>query len=103
VFLFFLVFFVSACNGQKPRMMYEDSSRRGIPHSKDPHVVNFGGKYLMYYSIPPQTTGENTGWNIGIAESQDLISWTKIGEIIPDPNAEYEKKGLCAPGALVRD
>lgn len=84
-------------------MMFGDTSRIGVPFSKDPHVVNFGGRYLMYFSIPPEQNVENSGWNIGIAESTDLKSWTKIGEIVPDPNADYEKKGLCAPGALVRD
>lgn len=83
--------------------MYGDTSRTGVPYSKDPHVVNFKGKYLMYYSVPPQKDNENSGWNIGIARSKDLVNWEKVGEIIPAPNAEYEKKGLCAPGALVRD
>lgn len=84
-------------------MMYGDTSRTGIPFSKDPHVVNFKGRYLMYYSIPPRKEVEGSGWNIGIAESNDLTSWTKVGEITPAPNTDYEKKGLCAPGALVRD
>ena len=44
-----------------------------------------------------------SGWNIGIAESKDLVHWTKVGEITPAPGADYEKKGLCAPGALVKD
>lgn len=88
---------------QVGRMMYGDTSRIGIPHSKDPHVVNFKGRYLMYYSIPPLKNDPQSGWNIGIAESHDLINWTKVGEITPAAGAEYEKKGLCAPGALVRD
>ena len=88
---------------QVGRMMYGDTSRIGIPHSKDPHVVNFKGRYLMYYSIPPLKNEPQSGWNIGIAESHDLINWTKVGEITPVAGAEYEKKGLCAPGALVRD
>ncbi|MFA6660127.1 MAG: family 43 glycosylhydrolase [Bacilli bacterium] len=84
-------------------MMFGDTSRTGVPFSKDPHVVNFDGRYLMYYSIPPQKGVEDSGWNIGIAESSDLTSWEKVGEITPAPGADYEKKGLCAPGALVRD
>ncbi|WP_240543580.1 family 43 glycosylhydrolase [Spirosoma foliorum] len=40
-------------------------------------------------------------WGIGIARSTDLTNWAKVGEITPV--ADYEKKGLCAPGALVRD
>lgn len=84
-------------------MMFGDTSRTGVPFSKDPHVVNFNGRYLMYYSIPPLKDVEGSGWNIGIAESNDLMSWEKVGEITPAENADYEKKGLCAPGALVRE
>ena len=83
--------------------MFGDTSRTGVPFSKDPHVVNFGGRYLMYFSIPPQKGDKTAGWNIGIAESKDLTNWTKVGEITPAPGEEYEKNGLCAPGALVRD
>ena len=57
----------------------------------------------MYFSIPPYKNNPSSGWNIGIAESHDLINWIKVGEITPANDAEYEKKGLCAPGALVRD
>lgn len=85
------------------QMMFGDTSRIGAPYSKDPHVVRFKDRYLMYYSIPPEKEQPNSGWNIGIAESADLIDWTKIGEIVSDPDADYEKNGLCAPGALVRD
>lgn len=84
-------------------MMYGDVSRTGVPYAKDPHVINFKGRYLMYYSIPPMKDYKNSGWNIGIAESNDLINWTKVGEITPACNAEYEKNGLCAPGALVKN
>lgn len=82
-------------------MMFGDTSRVGKPFSKDPHVVNFKGRYLMYYSIPPAQGIKDSGWNIGIAESKNLIDWNKVGEITPA--APYEAKGLCAPGALVRD
>jgi predicted GH43/DUF377 family glycosyl hydrolase len=85
------------------RMMYGDTSRLGVPYSKDPHVVNFNGRYLMYHSIPPKKGVKDSGWNIGIAESHDLLHWIKVGEITPAEGADYEKKGLCAPGALVRD
>lgn len=84
-------------------MMYGDTTRIGLPYCKDPHVVNFKGRYLMYYSIPPYKENPASGWNIGIAESKDLITWSKVGEIKPRSGAEYEKNGLCAPGALVRD
>lgn len=84
-------------------MMYGDVSRVNNPYAKDPHVVYFNGRYLMYHSIPPLKGDDTSGWNIGIAESTDLLNWKKVGEITPDPDAVYEQKGLCAPGALVRD
>ncbi len=85
------------------QMKFGDTSRTGVPFSKDPHVVNFGGRYLMYFSIPPRKGDKASGWNIGIAESHNLTDWVKVGELTPAPGAEYEKNGLCAPGALVRD
>ena len=101
IFLSIFLFVASALFANEPRMMFGDTSRKGVPFSKDPHVVSFGGRYLMYFSIPPLKDKPAGGWNIGIAESKDLISWQKVGEI--NPEAEYEQKGLCAPGALVRD
>ena len=83
------------------RMMFEDTSRIGLPYAKDPHVVKFKGRYLMYYSIPPRQWNGMEGWNIGIAESQDLVNWKRVGEITPQPGLAYEEKGLCAPGAIV--
>ncbi|MEZ0610595.1 family 43 glycosylhydrolase [Fibrella sp. WM1] len=86
-----------------PRMYYADSSRLGRPMAKDPHVIRFNGRYLMYYSVPEYTDqqGSKHGWGIGVAQSKNLFDWAKIGEI--PAVAEYEKKGICAPGALVRD
>lgn len=84
-------------------MKYGDTSRKGLPYAKDPHVVSFKGRYLLYFSIPPFANDPQSGWNIGIAESKDLINWNKIGEIRPASGAKYEEKGLCAPGAIVRN
>ncbi len=103
IILFLVLFLPLIGQAQRPRMMYGDTSRIGVPYSKDPHVVNFNGRYLMYFSIPPKQGVSGSGWNIGIADSKDLKNWTKVGEIIPTPGADYERKGLCAPGALVRD
>ncbi|MCH5718583.1 hypothetical protein [Niabella hibiscisoli] len=61
-------------------------------------MVRFKGRYLMYYSVPGRN---NQNWSIGIAASSDLVSWTKIGVL--QPGAVYEKNGLCAPGAIVKD
>jgi len=103
ILLFFALFLYQQVGGQTSVMMYGDTSRVGLPFSKDPHVVNFNGRYLMYHSIPPLKGDPQSGWNIGIAESRDLINWEKVGEITPALGADYEKKGLCAPGAIVKD
>lgn len=87
----------------RSRVLYEDTSRIGLPYAKDPHVVRFKGRYLMYYSIPPRHWNGMEGWNIGIAESKDLVLWHRVGEIAPQPGLQYEEKGLCAPGAIVKD
>lgn len=68
--------------------------------AKDPAVVRFQGKYLMYYSIPPQP-GFHVGWGIGIAASEDLENWEKIADL--EESGALEESGICAPGALVYD
>jgi beta-1,2-mannobiose phosphorylase / 1,2-beta-oligomannan phosphorylase len=84
---------------------YSDSSRIGTPYAKDPSVIRFGDRYLMYYSIPPardNRKGEDgfpTGWAIGIAESRDLHEWRKAGEVLPVQ--AVERNGIAAPGAIV--
>ncbi len=81
-------------------MLWADSSRNGRPFSKDPAVIEFGGRYLLYYSMPPSTNQAlPAGWAIGIAESRDLLSWTKAGELLPAQ--ECDRRGLCAPEAIV--
>ena len=83
----------------------EDTSRLGRPFVKDPCVVRFGDRYLLYYSLPPfsperAVPGGPPGWAIGIAESADLHQWTKRGELLPE--AGYaDAQGLAAPGACV--
>jgi predicted GH43/DUF377 family glycosyl hydrolase len=90
----------------KPVMKWADSTRLGRPYAKDPSVIQFGGRYLMYFSLPPFDSklapgNAPAGWSIGIAESHDLKSWTKIAELWPEQDCE--KKGICAPGAIVID
>jgi predicted GH43/DUF377 family glycosyl hydrolase len=88
-------------------MYYGDTSRLGRLFAKDPAVVRFGERYLLYYSIPafpPELAPPNApvGWAIGIAESRDLDFWTKIGEVLPDASTNSsEANGICAPGAIV--
>lgn len=102
-FISLIALLLLAVGASAQTMMYGDTSRQGVPFAKDPHVVHLAGRYLMYYSIPPAKGDKSGGWNIGIAESHDLVHWDKVGEITPQPGADYERNGLCAPGALVRD
>ncbi|WP_077508799.1 family 43 glycosylhydrolase [Sphingomonas sp. LM7] len=93
--------------GQEAKLIakYSDTSRIGRPYAKDPSVIRFGNRYLMYYSIPPAQDnrkggdGFPTGWAIGIAESRDLKSWKKAGEVLPVQ--QVERNGIAAPGAVV--
>ena len=79
-----------------PVMHWADDSR-GAPYAKDPSVVFFGGRYLMYFSVPPRP-GE-TRWGQAVAASVDLLDWQLIGEI--EPQGEAEATGICAGGAIV--
>jgi predicted GH43/DUF377 family glycosyl hydrolase len=88
----------SIVKAQLPEMYFSDSSRLGRPTAKDPNVIFFKGKYWMYYSVPDT---DKEGWGIGIASSNNLTDWQKVGQILPE--ADYEKKGLCAPGAIIKD
>lgn len=84
-------------------MLFGDTTRLNRPFAKDPHVIWFKGRYLMYYSVPGYTDVDNVehGWGIGIAESADLKQWGKITDMNADPAAIYEARGLAAPCALV--
>jgi len=80
-------------------MMFADTSR-GRPFAKDPSVIRFRSRYLMYYSVGPGRPEQGQeGWRIGIATSTDLVSWRKIGEL--GIAGAHEAKGFCAPGAIV--
>ncbi|MEI8288688.1 MAG: glycoside hydrolase N-terminal domain-containing protein [Verrucomicrobiota bacterium] len=81
------------------KMMYADTTRRGKPWSKNPFVLKFGGRYLMYSSILPVPGSEAR--EIEITESRDLIHWKNVGMIrVQEP---YEKNGISAPCALIKD
>ncbi len=81
-------------------MRFADTTRRSRPFAKDPAVVRFAGSYWLYYSLPSFGDGRaGDGWAIGIACSDDLETWRKVGEVLPA--APYECNGLCAPGAVV--
>jgi len=93
-----------AAVGLKPLFKWADTTRLGRPLAKDPSVIRFEERYLMYFSLPPfgtelaQTNGPK-GWNIGIAESTNLVDWKKVGEL--RPAQVCDTNGLCAPGARV--
>lgn len=82
-----------------PEMHWADDSS-GRPFSKDPSVIRFGGRYLMYYSLPGPGSGAG-GWSVGIASSDDLLRWKRVGQV--KPAQECDRKGLAAPAAWVRD
>jgi beta-xylosidase len=90
-----------------PRMYYEDTSRIGVSFAKDPSVARFHGSYFLYYSLPSRRVQNTTtmggaflpGWGIGIAQSKDMIHWTKVGEL--QAASEIEKDGVAAPKAHV--
>lgn len=95
---------MTAFAGGVPAMHWADETRVGRPYSKDPCVVRFNDRYLMYFSLPPFDAAHAPakapkGWSIGIAESRDLLHWKKVSELWPEQACD--QKGLCAPGALV--
>ncbi|HEO72154.1 MAG TPA: glycoside hydrolase, partial [Candidatus Hydrogenedentes bacterium] len=77
----------------EPEMYYTDTSY-GRAFAKDPDVVRFKGAYYLYYSIM-----RPDGLAAGIARSDDLTHWEKVGEVTPA--SPCEKKGLGAPSAIV--
>lgn len=106
----FLAFFVSIALGQnvETSITPEDFPALKNPSmrwasgnfSKDPSVVRFQDRYLLYFSFPPQKVGNREfGWTIGVAESSDLIHWKFLANILP--MQECDEKGLCAPCAKV--
>lgn len=87
----------------RPEMMFSDTSRLGRPCAKDPAVVKYQGKYWMYFSLPPHADrSKGTGWSAGVAVSDDLLHWQKVGEIVGESGGP-EAKGLAAPEAIVLD
>jgi predicted GH43/DUF377 family glycosyl hydrolase len=87
----------AAKSAEKPPMMWGDSMRLGRPFAKDPSVIKYGGRYLLYYSMAPWAKelappDAPRGWAIGIAESRDLVHWKKVGEILPEQ--ECEQNGI---------
>ena len=83
-----------------------ESFRLGRPLSKDPKIIEFGGRYRMYFSLPPFAAKLAPGntpadWSVGIAGSRDLLNWKKVGELWTEQ--ECENRGPCTPSAIVRE
>lgn len=90
----------SAAAADLPAMHFGDTTRVGRPFAKDPSVIRFQDRYLLYYSIPAYGDGRpRDGWSVGIAESRDLVNWSRVGELRAE--ADYEAKGVAAPFAMV--
>lgn len=81
-------------------MRYTDN-RSGINFAKDPAVVRFHGKYYLYYTGWPTKEEQDLGISltIGVAQSDDLENWKKIGDF--QITQECEKNGVGAPAAIV--
>ncbi|PZE75814.1 glycoside hydrolase [Curtobacterium sp. MCBD17_019] len=87
-----------------PRLVgapWGDTSRRGRPYAKDPSVIRFGGRYLLYCSLPSGSDDVAEGWSVAVAESDDLVSWRTVA-VLP-PFGDYDATGAAAPGAVVLD
>ncbi len=77
------------------------SKRSGENFAKDPAVVNFKGKYYMYYSALP-TEEEKQGGScleVGIAISEDMENWEDVA--IVKRTQDCTKTGIGAPAAIV--
>ena len=97
---------LAAIRAAEPPMLWGDSTRLGRPFAKDPSVIRYGGRYLLYYSMGPwmkQLAPPHAprGWAIGIAESHDLVNWRKIGEILPEQ--ECERNGIVNGRIILLD
>lgn len=79
-------------------MLYRSPVPDGRSFAKDPCVVRFHGTAYLYYSTL-MTASDQDGWQIGIARSDDLDTWTRCGEVRAEQPAEG--RGICAPGAIV--
>lgn len=108
----------AACSGPKTvllervdEMQYGDSTRTGVPFSKDPTVIRLGDRYLMYYSVcdfspdraPAQPALYQAGWSSAIAESRDLVHWTRVGDLVLRDSHGERIWGCVAPCVKVFD
>lgn len=93
--LFLLIAGLALSENPIPPAMHFTDSTFVTAFAKDPDVVRFDGRYLMYYS----TFDAERRLVIGIAQSLDLTRWEVAGHVMPE--GEAEQKGLGAPAAIV--
>jgi len=80
-------------------MYFSDTFVANRPFAKDPHVIFFKNQYWMYYTVPDEL---KKLLHIGIATSNDLNYWKKVGDIF-GLKGSAEENGICAPRALIKD
>ena len=77
---------------KNPKMKWADDTMTGRPCSKDPSVIRFNGRYLMYFSLPPnEKEPKPFGWTCAIAESHDLVNWKLVRQITPMQECDEKK------------
>jgi len=81
-------------------MEFSDESR-GFACAEDPEVVEFRGRYHLYYVLAPGEGRFRLPWHIGIAVSDDLERFTKVGEVSPADLGEHN--GVCVGSLVVHD
>ena len=102
--LFFTFLFLSFISletlfAQTPKMYFSDTYIANRQFAKDPYVIFFKNKYWMYYTVPDEL---KKVLHIGIATSNDLNNWEKVGDIF-GVKGSVEENGICAPSALIKD
>lgn len=86
---------------KEPAMKFALLNNQGKCFAKDPSVIRFRGKYLMYFSFYPNDPEKKSHYFIGIAASDDLTHWTAVGAVMPF--VEEGQKEMGAPCAKVWD
>ena len=92
-------------------MRYGDTTRTTLPFAKDPTVIQSGRRYLMYYTIPAyekdklpaDPAPQQEGWNAAIAESRDMIEWTRVADLDLRDSQGNRIWGCIAPCVKVLD
>ena len=92
-------------------MRYGDVTRSTLPFAKDPTVIEYGGRYLMFYTIqayekgmkPADLNPLQEGWNAAIAESHDGLNWTRVGDLDLRDSQGNRIWGCIAPCVKILD